>query len=53
MVSSKWKLLSQSDDGDCMIHILSLLRESGVCNGDILQATPTDLKVLIPTIRNF
>ena len=36
MVSSKWKLLSQSDDGDCMIHVLSLLRDSGVCNGDEL-----------------
>ena len=36
MVSSKWKLLSQSDDGDCMIHVLSHLRDSGVCNGDEL-----------------
>ena len=36
MVSSKWKLLGQSDDGDCMIHVLSHLRDSGVCNGDEL-----------------
>ena len=36
MVFSKWKPLSQSDDGDCMIHVLDLLRDSGLCNDDEL-----------------
>ena len=36
MVSSMWKYLSKSDDGECMIHILNFLRESGYSSGDEL-----------------